>query len=124
MDNDLIEKINKYFDILSIKSVKELEFIRVGSSNDGGYLLVNDLNKNDFLISCGIGNNFDFEMQLSEKEIAMHCYDNSINMLPRIINNSLFYKLSIGYDIFLNEMVEKTPKEKDLILKMDIEGSE
>ena len=37
------------------------DLIRVGSTNDGGYLIPNILNEIDYCFSPGIGNKFEFE---------------------------------------------------------------
>ena len=59
------------------------ELRRFGSSNDGGYLMIDDLNHSDFLISMGVADDVNFERDVVGKIAGVHLYDNSIDQLPR-----------------------------------------
>jgi hypothetical protein len=99
---------------------------RFGSDNDGGYLVVNDFTHQDFLISMGIGSNVDFESDISPLIKGLHMYDNSIESPPKTFNNGYFYKETIGNDGFttISDAIDRVDGNQDLILKLDIEGSE
>ena len=99
---------------------------RVGSNHDGGYILINDWGKTDFLISMGIADNIEFEKELIPELAGGHLYDCSISVLPEDVNGSIFFQERIGgpgYTTMLN-CLERLDKYSDLLLKMDIEGSE
>jgi hypothetical protein len=99
---------------------------RFGSSNDGGYILIDDIGFSDFLISMGVASDVNFEVELSKKIAGAHLYDDSINCLPRPIINSKFFKDRVGGEGFvsLEDALANTDHQGDFILKMDIEGSE
>jgi hypothetical protein len=48
-------------DLLKTKPTIASRARRVGSNHDGGYILINDWGKTDFLISMGIADNIEFE---------------------------------------------------------------
>jgi hypothetical protein len=99
---------------------------RFGSTNDGGYVLINDFSKKDFLLSMGVGNDVSFEKSISEHVGEMHLYDDSINALPENLLNSTFYRERVGDIGFvtISDAVQRAKNSNDFILKMDIEGSE
>jgi len=99
---------------------------RLGSENDGGYIMIDDITDQDFLISMGVGDDVNFERALSKKVIGTHLYDFSIETLPDLIENSQFFCERIGSNeaTSLATAVGRVPKPTDLLLKMDIEGSE
>ena len=113
---------NEIINILDIKIPENLSFIRLGSKYDGGYVVVNNFLNTDYLVSFGIANNIDFEQQMSNFVSGMDLYDFSINSLPQKIKNSRFFieKVDSDHDIILDRVKDK----EDLILKVDIEGSE
>jgi len=99
---------------------------RFGSKNDGGYVLINDLKKDDFLISMGVANDVNFEIDLSRYLAGSHLYDDSIDELPLPVPNGTFFKERIGGSglTSISDAISKAPVGCDLILKVDIEGSE
>jgi hypothetical protein len=99
---------------------------RIGSENDGGYLLVRDFSKSDFLLSMGVAKDVNFELELAEYLSGAHLYDDSIDDLPKMIPDSVFYKERIGANgcTSISEAIKRIPQHFDLILKIDIEGSE
>lgn len=110
--------------MLRLSFTTEVEYRRFGSKHDGGYVLVNDLSKNDFIVSCGIETNVDWEMDISTLVWGINAYDNSIDELPKKIDNCVFYKKTISKDVFVSDLVKDADKNKDLILKVDVEGAE
>ena len=108
-----------------------IELVRVGGSNDGGYLVPDDLAGVAACFSPGVALNASFELQLAEQGIKSFMADYSVDFPP--IDNSLFdfQKKFLGVDsrqpniIRLDEWVnQKSPGNDDLILQMDIEGAE
>jgi len=107
------------------------ELIRVGSKKDGGYLVPDDFEDIEALFSPGVGNKQDFDLELAKKGIKIFMADASVEG-PKINHNNFnFVKKflgSIDNDLYIS--MEKWINEnflkdnKDLILQMDIEGSE
>ena len=62
--------------------LKKDELIRLGSIDDGGYVLpINDIKNSDVLISFGISDNWDFEKDFSKMSNAkILAYDHSIDI--------------------------------------------
>lgn len=101
--------------------------IRIGSINDGGYVIAENLNY-DILISCGIANDITFEDIFTNKyNIDCLAFDGTINELPHNNNYRIkFIKKNIGSDE--NDKVTNLKNiiinYKNIFLKMDIESYE
>jgi hypothetical protein len=67
------------------------DLIRIGSDNDGGYVVTrNSLYRSDFLVSLGISYDWTFEEQFAKlNQCEIHCYDHSIDFF-------FFLKLSVN----------------------------
>ena len=121
------DQVKKIFRILLPRKIN-LELIRLGENGDGGYLLPNDLKNIDKCYSAGVGLLTKFEKDLEEKFLI---YSNMLDFNDidkRILpNNSKFLrkKLSLknnDQEISINNWIEESDKE--IILKIDIEGDE
>ncbi len=116
--------------ILSCKKVVGKELIRVGSGEgDGGYIMIDDFDHTMVAYSCGIGNDVSWDMDIANKGMKVFMYDHTISRLPRVHNNFIFYNFGIGEGskcLPLGEILKKNGHldNRDLILKMDIEGAE
>lgn len=129
------EKITPKENILELvklfKPIKsQLNLIRLGGKNDGGYLVPDDLKNIKFNFSPGVGNYSDFENDLLGYGIKSYLADYSVN-LKKINKNFSFIKKYIGpFDkknyLSINSWIEKGIKndKSDLIMQMDIEGEE
>lgn len=104
-----------------------IELIRLGEENDGGYLIPNDLNNVELCFSAGIGDLAKFERDLQQKyninSILADFNKINKNILPE---SSKFIKKKISFELGednlnLNKFISS---EKDIILKIDIEGDE
>lgn len=76
---------------VSWKPCHREDLIRIGSDNDGGYVVTrNSLYKSDFLVSLGIACDWTFEEQCTKlNQCEIHCYDHSIDFF-------FFLKLSFN----------------------------
>lgn len=105
----------------------EFEKIRIGSDNDGGYIIVDLPTKYDCFISCGVNDDINFEEQfISKYGVTCEAFDGTISNIPKHVNNLIFNNINIGID-----NTDKTSNLKYLIdkftnimLKMDIETFE
>lgn len=68
---------------LSLKPKYEYDLIRIGSRNDGGYLIEKDsLFESEFLLSFGISTDWSFEKEfIGKNNINLKCFDGSIDDL-------------------------------------------
>lgn len=134
--------LNNTFELYNrIKAIKQLlkihkaetDYVRIGSKNDGGYILANDIKETDYVISFGVDNNIDFENELSDLGCRVDMYDYSITVPPENIRESarFFNKKIVGdfgtsgintFETNLSQCIYQI--ENDIILKIDIEGSE
>jgi hypothetical protein len=104
--------------------------IRVGSAHDGGYVMMNPKSPSCNVISLGIADNIEFELELTEKKLvsAIFCFDGSIEKLPSendsIYFESKYIKASESENsLDLSQVLAKIDGD-ELILKIDIEGDE
>ena len=124
---------NNIYNLLSIKEVLGYKKIRIGNNKDGGYILLNDLKNIKIGYSFGISREISFDKGLADKNIDAFMYDHTINKLP--FENPKFHWKKIGLTGKINnrnnmktltELIEANghSKEKNMILKMDIESYE
>jgi hypothetical protein len=105
------------------------ELIRVGNTNDGGYLLPNDLNGIVRCISPGCDQNISFETDLLEQfSISSIIVDKKAAKPKNLDNAHTYIEKWIGVSeseeqVTLGEII-RYHKAGDLILQMDIEGEE
>lgn len=99
------------------------KLIRLGSNNDGGYIIADGLDY-DCFISCGIGGSTSFENQfLSKYNIPAFGFDIR-ESFP--IKGLKFEKKKIGKENneTTTNLMQILSKYKNVFLKMDIEGAE
>lgn len=133
-ENTLQYKKNQnIYNILYSKSVVGHKKIRIGRKSDGGYILLDDLKNVKIAYSFGISREISFDKELADKNIDVYMYDHTIKSLP--FNNSRFHWKKIGLSGMISnktnlktlpELLKENghSKEKDLILKLDIESYE
>jgi hypothetical protein len=107
------------------------ELIRIGAPADGGYLIPNDLNGSEYCFSPGVSTISTFENHLAEWNIKSFLADYSNECPPIIRPEFVFDKKCLGCGIDGNHITLSAWKERylpryqgDLLLQMDIEGSE
>ena len=124
--NELWKRSNKILGLLQPSNVDLSKAKRFGSEFDGGYVIIDDLTKSDFLISMGVADDINFEKILSSRIFGVHLYDDSIDALPEVLVNSEFFHERIGGNHFttIENAICRVPSNSDLLLKIDIEGSE
>jgi hypothetical protein len=109
----------------------EVELIRLGTDNDGGYLVPNDLAGVDYCFSPGVGDSSSFEEDLAARGVQCFLADYSVDGPCATADNITFDKMFIGasdsdqslsMDSWYAQRLGAVDKE--LILQMDIEGAE
>lgn len=108
----------------------ELNLIRVGSLHDGGYIMEKPSTNGAIVISLGIADNMDFELDLIDSRLVrdIYCFDGSISKLPENRSNiyfeSKFVRATVSRDsVTLTEIFSRVHSD-EYILKIDIEGDE
>ena len=110
--------LDKFF-----KPIANYELVRVGRSNDGGYLIgKNSINSSEYLISMGLDLDWSFEEEFKKKndKINIICFDNNldkkfilkkifIQIILIIFNQNLKYLISliknyVNFNIFLKKV--------------------
>ena len=98
--------------------------IRMGSNNDGGYVICDGISY-DLLLSCGISDDINFEIEFTIKyNCECYAYDGTIDNLPPTNNDKITF---IKKNISTNEtettttMLNIIDTMDNIFLKMDIE---
>ena len=127
-ERELLEKL-----VLKFKAIDGgIELIRLGGNHDGGYLVPDDLEGIKYSFSPGVSNIANFEHECLERGIISFLADYSVDTPPLELAGCHFIKKFVG--AYNNEktmtlekwVADSLPKDYkgDLILQMDIEGSE
>ena len=126
VDSNVVLEIGKYF-----KKARSLgaHMIRLGSANDGGYVVFQDFDLSDVCLSFGIGDNNSFDFAVSSLVEIVKMYDHTVDSPPLKFENGDFYRIGISHVaqpgfMTVRRILEETPPEKEVVLKIDIEGSE
>lgn len=133
-DLALHKVLRPLMDSLTIEDSGE-KLVRIGSQNDGGYVLVEKDYSGLFLLSGGISNDNNFEIEFAELGGFGHQVDYSIEEPPRKHKNLTFSprrivgEKNLDFDVTLDDLCqefisEEVLQKKTTILKLDIEGSE
>ena len=144
-DEDLYEKVKNclekdpdeqmcIYHLLCPKEVVGKERVFVGPDKEGGtYIMLNDFEDIKIAYSLGIDNNIDFDKDLAEKGIDIYMYDHTIDKLPSENPKFHWKKIGVGgnsdrsdkIQTLLDMMKENGHlNEKNMILKIDVEGAE
>ena len=122
-------KIHKLLDLIKPHDLG-FKLVRLGSKNDGGYLIPNILNSISSCFSAGVGNNVEFEKDLKERKLNIFLADGTIKKNIKLKKFDFLKKNLASYsdkkNITLTEWIEikLVKKNNNLLLKLDIEGSE
>lgn len=133
-ETSYVKRIRSHF---RIKDVENLNYIRVGRDNDGGYTMVDDFAGVKNVYSCGINDDVSWDLDFLNRRnenVDIFMYDHTIDQLPQEHESFHFFKTGISgvYDSTHPELdtiprlISKNGHQDDynMILKMDIEGSE
>ncbi len=123
---------NKIEDFFKLFRPNDLgyDLIRIGSKNDGGYLIPNMLDKITSCISPGVGHTNSFESDLLIKGIKSFMIDHTIEENSLMVEKFNFTKKKLNdYSDINNITLEdfckiKLKTDDKPILQMDIEGDE
>ena len=123
------KSVQEFISILSPNKFKG-DLKRFGGKGDGSYVLPkNIVTPKTYLISGGISDNNEFEIELAKKGVKGIQVDNSITKAPKEHKNLVFKIATLGerdgaQEISLENLISSAPADKNLIVKLDIEGAE
>lgn len=120
------------YELLKPFVVKNKKMIRIGRNNDGGYIMLDDFADDMKAYSFGICDDISWDMDVhSVGNMNVYMFDHTINRLPMYIEGCSWKKMGIGITdqkdlLSLKTILEKNGDlhNRNLILKMDIEGAE
>ena len=133
--NLILNKLNKNQKKLIndfLKKIKIIDsgykLIRIGGNNDGGYLIPNILDQIEFCFSPGVGSTSSFEDHLLNFNIKSYLADGTVDYNGKhdFIKKNLSSfndENNITLESWVNEKI-KNQSNNNLLLQMDIEGSE
>lgn len=127
------DKLFCFYHFIYPKKVIGKNRILLGKKSDGCYVLLDDFENIKIAYSFGISYMIQFDDALAYRGIDVYMYDHTINSLP--YNNSKFHWSKIGicgnnnrapYLKTLKELMKENRhiSEKNMILKIDVEGWE
>jgi hypothetical protein len=112
-------KLDELLAYFAVRKVVGFDKIRLGDAHDGGYIMLDDLSSVSQAYSLGIGGNVSWDLAMAQRGIAILQYDFSIKAPPA--NHALFKFHSTKIENIRDIGIQT---ESNLILKIDIEGSE
>lgn len=113
------DKLHEMLAFIRPKRVVGFEKIRLGSSHDGGYVMLDDFANVGRAYSLGISGEVSWDLEMAKRGIPVSQFDYSIERTPIKNPHFTFFKKKV--DNFADLQVANEPKQ---ILKIDIEGSE
>lgn len=119
--------------LLSPCSVPSLPKVRIGNPlGDGGYVMADRFRPGQVAYSFGIADDVSFDLALAERGLQLFMYDHTISRLPLSHPGFHFFKRGIAEIDLPNqllsalrpELLRNRHKDRDMILKIDVEGAE
>lgn len=128
IETNKIDNLIKFFKPIDVG----IDLIRVGSKNDGGYLIPNIINDVKYCFSPGVGKSSHFEKDLENFNIKSFLADNTVSKIPVKLSNFDFdrknihsynFKDKININTWIHSKIKKEELKKS-IFQIDIEGHE
>ena len=136
MEFTLTTSVNYYSELhklLHIAKVENFDLIRIGRDNDGGYIMLDDFKSGGIAYSFGISDDVSFDKDIASKGYDVFMYDHTIEKLPENNSKFHFFKQGISDGKTQDERLKSLEyfisqnnheNQRDMILKMDVEGAE
>lgn len=128
-----IQRVKKMFPLMRLTD-DTYKFCRVGKIYDGGYVMVEDFGQSTVAYSFGISDDVSWDADMAARGLDIYMYDHTIEALPE--ENPKFHWKKLGITGIVQEsqpelktltqlLIENGhTEEKNMILKMDVEGAE
>lgn len=110
-----------------------IDKIRIGSKNDGGYVMLPPNSAEKIAYSFGISLESPWDLEMAKKGLRVYQYDGTIDAPPDIHPNLFFHKNNISAPSNSTESTKNIGQifddlnhhhEQNIILQIDIEGAE
>lgn len=120
-------------DLLHIAKVEGHELVRIGRAHDGGYIMLDDFHEGGIAYSFGISGEISWDKDAASRGYDVFMYDHTIESLPEENSRFHFFKLGISDGRTQDELLKTLEyliaqnhheQEHNMILKMDVEGTE
>jgi hypothetical protein len=106
--------------------------VRFGADGDGGYVMLDDLGPARHAVSLGVGPEVSWDADMAARGLRVFQYDDSVERSPQQHPSFMFHRMRVAgtkagsNDATLSEILSRPElaTDKDIIVKMDIEGSE
>ena len=130
-EEGVAQRVRRVLRLIQPRTVEGVAKLRCGRANDGGYVMLDDLQGVQAAISAGINDDVSWDLDMAERGIAVHQYDHTIAALPQTHPRFHFEPLriapadgpgAVSLATLLRE--RRAAGEEELILKVDIEGAE
>jgi hypothetical protein len=141
----VITRFNALLSYLQIKIPVGQDLVRIGPTSDGGYVLANNFNAINAVISLGVGRNVDIEMYFANLGKDILLFDGTITNLPKNHKKFNFFNSNVygtsafsrekDSEILVNDIFSYylknlfkdlaiVPSNLEVLFFVDIEGSE
>ncbi|HBK09236.1 MAG TPA: hypothetical protein DDZ81_25820 [Acetobacteraceae bacterium] len=106
---------------------------RVGTANDGGYVMLDDLKPVDVAYSLGIGSDVSWDLDMAQRGVDIYQYDHTVADTPVSHPRFRHFRVGITHDDSLGPNLKRLDtilrqnghaQRHDMVLKIDIEGHE
>lgn len=119
----------------SIVPTRKVNLVRLGGMGDGGYWIPENLSEVNYCFSPGVANSSSFETDLATRNMTVFLADKTVDGPPQENSRFKFIKKHlasfsdsanalISFEDWYNESIPEHERSSDLLLQMDIEGSE
>jgi len=133
-ESDKYRNFHEIIPLLSPVDISGAKYRRLGRNYDGGYVMLDDFNSHhiEAAYSFGISDDVSWDEAIAEFKIDVFMYDHTIEFLSKEHSRFRFFKKGVTGDLHatnletLSTIIAQNGHQKaqNLILKMDIEGSE
>jgi hypothetical protein len=128
---ETVQQLKRIYSLISPKKVKDVNKIRLGNANDGGYVCLDYFKGIKAALSLGINDDVSWDIEVARRGLQIYQYDHTVEGPPIKHENFIFHKVKIDTverlgSASLMSILERyqLSEPQSVILKMDIEGDE
>lgn len=131
-DATIIGQFRTFLKLLQPHDVTGREKRRVGSPGDGGYVMLDDFGLVRNALSLGVGRDVSWDMDMAAEGMRVWQFDHTVTRSPKRNAQFVFHRKRVvgvpesADDVSLAQILasDALASDRDIIVKMDIEGSE
>jgi Methyltransferase FkbM domain len=119
--------------LISPVSAINVHKLRVGGAADGGYVMLDDLDRIGVCYSLGVGPDVSWDLEMARRGALIYQYDHTVQQAPSSHPRFKHFQIGITHDESLNPALKRLDTlirenghshRHDMVLKVDIEGHE